>query len=156
MPKINEILEALLEKREFVSIATVGRDGQPNSVPKFLYRGKGSFLYLLDYVAGKTVLNLRENPKASVSFMDLDSLEAYRMNGTARIIESGPVFDAVLKGWNDKLVQLSTDRVIEAVRTGKKRSYYEMEMTEHLAVIKLRIETVIKIGRRGDIWREAV
>ncbi len=156
MPKINEMLEAILEKREFVSIATVGKDGQPNSVPKFLYRGKGSFLYLLDYVAGKTITNLRENPKASVSFMDLDTLEAYRMNGTARIIQKGPVFDAVLKGWNEKLVQLSTDRVIEAVRTGKRRNHYEMGMTDHLAVIKVRLESVIKIGRKGDIWREAV
>jgi general stress protein 26 len=155
MPKINQKLEEILEKREIVSIATVSLDGQPNSVPKFLYRGKGSFLYLLDYVGGKTILNLRENPKASVSFMDFDALEAYRLNGTAWIIERGPVFDAVLKGWNEKLVQLSTDRVIEAVRTGKKRSYYEMEMTEHLAVIKVKIETVIKIGRRGDIWKEA-
>jgi len=155
MPRITERLEEILEKREFVSIATVGRGGQPNSVPKFLYRGKGSFLYLLDYVAGKTVSNLRENPKASVSFMDLDTIEAYRLNGTARIIEKGPVFDAVLKGWNEKLVQLSTDRVIEAVRTGKRRNHYEMEMTEHLAVIKVRIDTIIKIGRRGDIWKEA-
>jgi len=154
MPKINEKLEEVLEKREFVSIATVGRDGQPNSVPKFLYRGKGSFLYLLDYVVGKTISNLYENPKASVSFMDLDTLEAYRLNGIAQVIERGPVFDAVLKGWNEKLVQLSTDRVIEAVRTGKRRNHYEMEMTEHLAVIKVRIETVIKIGRRGDIWKE--
>lgn len=154
MPKITEKLEEILEKREFVSIATVGKDGQPNSVPKFLFRGKGSFIYLLDYVVGKTLVNLRENPKASVSFMDLDTLEAYRLNGTARIFEGGPVFDAVLKGWNEKLVQLSTDRVIEAVRTGKKRSHYEMEMTDHLAVIKIRIESVIKIGRRGDIWKE--
>ncbi|MFA5159756.1 MAG: pyridoxamine 5'-phosphate oxidase family protein [Candidatus Omnitrophota bacterium] len=154
MPKITEKLKEILEKREFVSIATVGRDGQPNSVPKFFYRGKGNFLYLLDYVVGKTISNLRENPKASVSFMDLDTLEAYRLNGTARIIERGPVFDAVLKGWDKKLVKLSTDRVIEAVRTGKRRGHYEIEMTEHLAVIKIRIETVIKVGRRGDIWEE--
>lgn len=154
MPKINEKLEEVLKKREFVSIATVGHDGQPNSVPKFLYRGKGSFLYLLDYVVGKTIRNLRENPKASVSFMNLNTLEAYRLNGTAEVIDRGPVFDAVLKGWNEKLVQLATDRVIEAVRTGKKRGHYEMEMTEHLAVIKVRIEAVIKIGRRGDIWKE--
>ena len=154
MPKITEKLKEILEKREFVSIATVGRDGQPNSVPKFFYRGKGNFLYLLDYVVGKTISNLRENPKASVSFMDLDTLEAYRLNGTARIIERGPVFDAVLKGWDKKLVKLSTDRVIEAVRTGKRRGHYEIEMTEHLAVIKVRIETVIKVGRRGDIWEE--
>ena len=155
MPKITEKLEAILEKREFVSIATVDGGGQPNSVPKFLYRGKGNFLYLLDYVIGKTIANLRESSKVSVSFMDLDTLEAYRMNGTAQVIESGHVFDAVLKGWNEKLIQLSTDRVIEAVRTGKKRGHYEMEMNDHLAVIKVHVENVVKIGRRGDVWQEA-
>lgn len=154
MFKITEKLAEMLERREFVSIATVGRDGQPNSVPKFIYRGKGSWLYLIDYVIGKSVTNLRENPKASISFMDLDTLEAYRLNGTAQIVEQGPVFDAVLKGWDAKLVQLSTDRVIEAVRTGKRRNHYDMEMTNHLAVIKVHIESVIKIGRRGDIWEE--
>ena len=154
MPKITDKLAELLEKREFVSVATATPDGQPNTAPKFFFRAKGDFMYLLDYVHGKTVVNLKENPRVSVSFMNLDTLEAYRLNGTAQIIEEGPVFDAVLKGWNEKLVQLTTDRVIEAVKTGKKRGHYEMEMTEHLAVIKVRIETVIKIGRRGEIWKE--
>ena len=155
MPKITEKLEELLQKREFVSVATATLDGQPNTAPKFFFRAKGDFIYLLDYVVGRTVINLKENPRVSVSFMDLDSLEAYRLNGIAKVIEQGPVFDAVLKEWHEKLVQMATDRVIEAVKTGKKRGHYEMEMTEHLAVIKVRVETVIKVGRRGDIWKEA-
>ncbi len=154
MPKINEKLEELLQKREFVSVATVGRDGQPNSVPKFLFRGKGNYLYLVDYVFGKTVTNIRENPRVSVSFMDLDNLEAYRFNGTARLIESGKVFQTVLKLWDAKVLKLSTDRVIEAVRTGKKRHHYEVEMTERFVILKIHVENVIKIGRRGDIWKE--
>ena len=154
MTKINEKLEELLGKREFVSIATVGNDQQPNSVPKFFFRAKGDFLYLLDYVFGKTVSNIRENPKVSVSFMDLGSLEAYRLNGTAHIIETEKVLHAVLKQWDKKLLKLSTDRVIEAVRTGKKSGHYEVEMTERFVVLKIHVDTVIKVGRRGDIWKE--
>ena len=154
MPKINEKLAELLQKREFVSIATVGKDGQPNSVPKFLFRGKGNYLYLVDYVFGKTVTNIRENPKVSVSFMDFDNLEAYRFNGNARLIESGRAFDAIFKLWDAKVLSLSTDRVIEAVRTGKKRHHYEVEMTERFVILKIHVENVIKIGRKGDVWQE--
>ena len=145
----------ILEKREFVSIATVSPDGQPNSVPKFFLRAKGSFLYLIDHVVGKTVVNLRTNPLCSVSFMDLDNLEAYRFNGKARLISKGKTFDEILKVWNNRLIKLSTDRVIEAVTTGKKSGHYEMEISEKFIVIKIKIENIINIGRKGDIWKES-
>lgn len=154
MPKITERLAELLEKREFVSIATCGKDGQPNSVPKFFFRAKGDHLYLIDYVVGKTVENIRQNPQVSVSFMDLDNLEAYRMNGTARCFGAGKLYDKVLKDWDKRVVKLSTDRVIEAVRTGKKRGHYELEMDGKFMVLRIKIENVIKIGRKGDIWKE--
>lgn len=154
MPKITDKIVELLEKREFVSIATATPDGQPNTAPKFFFRAKGAFIYLIDYVIGKTIENLRENPRVSVSFMDLDNLEAYRLNGTAHCIEKGRIFDRVLEAWNKKLIKLSTDRVIEAVRTGKRRGHYELEMTEKFMVLKIKVESIVKIGRRGDIWKE--
>ncbi|MFA5167304.1 MAG: pyridoxamine 5'-phosphate oxidase family protein [Candidatus Omnitrophota bacterium] len=154
MAKITEKAHQLLEKREFVSIATVDRDGNPNSVPKFFFRAKGDFIYLIDYVVGKTVENLKENPRCSVSFMDLDSLEAYRLNGTAALIEKGRLFNAFLKEWDRKLMELSVNRVVEAVRTGKKRGTYELDMARKFIVLKIKVETVIKVGRRGDIWEE--
>ena len=155
MPKITEKLEKALEKRQFVSVATATRDGEPNTAPKFFFRAKGAYIYLIDYVLGKTVTNLKENPKVSVSFMDMDSLEAYRLNGTAKLIEAGKVFDKILKDWNKKLISMATDRVVEAVRTGKKHGHYELEMGEKFIILKIKIASIIKIGRRGDIWKEA-
>ncbi|MFH1209060.1 MAG: pyridoxamine 5'-phosphate oxidase family protein [Candidatus Omnitrophota bacterium] len=154
MPMITDRIIRLLEKREFVSVATATPDGQPNTAPKFFFRAKGNFIYLIDYVLGKTVTNLKENPKVSVSFMDTDSLEAYRLNGTAKLIEKGRVFENVFKEWDKKLVKMTTDRVIDAVRTGKKHNHYELEMTEKFMVLKIKIESIVKIGRRGDIWKE--
>lgn len=155
MPQINQKLEGLLAKREFISIATAGSDGQPNSVPKFILHGKGNFIYLIDHVIGKTISNIKENPKVSVSFMDFDNLEGYRCNGTATLIDSGKVYKEIMKLWEEKVVRLSTDRVIEAVRTGKRRGHYEAEITERFMVIKIRLENIIKIGRRGEIWKES-
>jgi len=151
---ITDKIQEVLNKREFVSIATVDGGGNPNSVPKFFFRVEGDFIYLIDYVIGKTVEKLRGNPKVSVSFMDLDTLEAYRLNGTATIIEKGRLFDAFLKEWDERLLKLSVDRVVEAVRTGKKRGTYELDMAKKFAVLKIKVENVVKIGRRGDIWQE--
>ncbi|HOW59826.1 MAG TPA: pyridoxamine 5'-phosphate oxidase family protein [Candidatus Omnitrophota bacterium] len=155
MPKITEKIEQLLEKREFVSVATATRNGVPNTAPKFFFRAKGDYIYLIDYVIGKTITNLKENSLVSVSFMDYESLEAYRLNGKTQLIERGKVFDAILKEWDKKLLKFSTDRVIEAVRTGKKSHHFELEMTERFVVLKIKITDVIKIGRRGDIWKES-
>ncbi len=155
MPKIRDHIKELLDRREFVSIATVDKDGRPNSVPKFIFRAKANHCYLIDYVMGKTVSNLRENPYVSVSFMDLEALEAYRLNGTATLIEKGPVFNEIFRQWDKKLVQLSTDRVIQAVRTGKKNKAFELAINEKFVVIKIRVESAVKIGRRGEIWQES-
>jgi predicted pyridoxine 5'-phosphate oxidase superfamily flavin-nucleotide-binding protein len=154
MPTITDKIIELLGKRKFVSVATATPDGHPNTAPKFFFRAKGDFIYLIDYVLGKTVTNLKENPRVSVSFMDTDNLEAYRLNGAAELIEKGRVFEKVLKEWDKKLVKMAADRVIDAVRTGKKRGHYELEMAERFIVLKIKIESIIKIGRRGDIWKE--
>ena len=155
MPEITEAMLELLKKREFVSLATADRNGQPNSVPRFFLRAEGKFLYLIDHVMGQTLLNIKENPLVSVSFMDQDSLEGYRLNGTARVIERGKRYDSLMKEWGERVVKLSADRVIEAVRTGKKRGHYEVEISEALTVLKIKVKSVIKIGRRGDIWKES-
>ena len=154
MPKIADKIAELLEKREFVSIATADRSGQPNSAPKFFLRAKGAHLYLIDHVMGQTVLNIRQNPLVSVSFMDQDALEGYRMNGTATVIESGKIYNAMLKEWNERIIKLSAERVIEAVRTGKKRGHYEVEISEKFAVLKIKVASIIRIGRRGDLGKE--
>ena len=154
MPTITDKIAELLEKRPFVSVATATRDGHPNAAPKFFFRAKGDFIYLLDYVLGKTVLNLQENPRVSVSFMDLDNLEAYRLNGTAKMIGEGRIFDKILKEWDKKLIKMATTRVIEGVQTGKKHGHYELEMGEKFIVLKIKIAQIVKIGRKGDIWKE--
>jgi general stress protein 26 len=154
MPTITNEIAELLEKKGFVSIATAGSDGQPNSVPKFFFRAKGDFIYLIDYVLGKTVMNLERNPRVSVSFMDLGSLEAYRLNGTAKLIGKGKVYEKILKEWGKKLIKLATTRVVEAVQTGKKSGHYELEVGEKFVILKIKITHVIKIGRKGEVWQE--
>jgi predicted pyridoxine 5'-phosphate oxidase superfamily flavin-nucleotide-binding protein len=154
MPTITDEIAGLLEKKGFVSIATATLDGEPNSVPKFFFRAKGDFIYLIDYVLGKTIINLEKNPRVSISFMDMDSLEAYRLNGTARLINKGKVFEKILQEWDKKLIKMATIRVVEAVQTGKKSGHYELEVGEKFIILKIKVTHVIKVGRKGDVWQE--
>ena len=154
MPTITDDIAELLEKLEFVSVATATPNGQPNTAPKFFFHAKGDFMYLIDYAIGKTIMNLEKNPRVSVSFIDMGSLEAYRLNGIAKMIGKGRVFEAILKEWDKKLIKMATTRVIEGVQTGKKHNHYELEMAEKFIVLKIKIENIVKIGRRGDIWKE--
>ena len=147
-------LSHLLKGREFVSLASADVKGKPNNAPKFLLKFEKPHIYLVDYSYGTTHDNLRANPQACLSFMDMENLEGYRIYGTVELIEKGPKFKAIAKEVERRLISLSTTRVIEGVRTGKKFAHYELEMPNRFVVIKFRIVELTKIGTRGDFYRE--
>lgn len=147
-------LRKLLRTREFLSIATADKEGQPNAVPKFLLKFEEPHIYLIDYTIGQSVLNLRSNPRASLSLMDVDNLEGYRLNGIAEIIENGEEHKKIAKELDRKSIQLSATRVIEGMRTGKKHEHYELEIPDKFVAVKVRVHDVVKIGARGDLFRE--
>ena len=147
-------LSQLLRGREFVSIASADAKGRPNNAPKFLLKFEKPYIYLIDYSYGTSHDNLKANPQACLSFMDMENLEGYRIYGTVELIEKGPAFKTIAKEVEKRLISLSTTRVIEGVRTGKKFTHYELEMPDRFAVIKFKIVELTKIGTRGDFYRE--
>jgi hypothetical protein len=152
---VMEELSKLLRNREFVSLATADLNGQPNAAPKLILKYEKPFVYLIDYSFAKTVENLRANPKAALSLMDVENLEGYRMIGPAELIEKGEKFQRFSKELEKKLIQLSATRVIEGSRTGKKYPHYELEISNKFVVIKFKIEEVTKIGTQGNLYRES-
>lgn len=147
-------IEALLRKRAFLSIATADRKSEPHAAPKFLYKIEGGCVYLIDYAIARTVANIRINPRASMSFMDLDNLEGYRMTGSVTLIASGAEHAEIVEGFNKKLLQLSAERFIEGMKAGKPTEHYELEIPNRIIVIKVKIETLVRIGRQGELFEE--
>jgi uncharacterized protein len=148
-----EALE-VLRRKEFVSIGTADKKGSPNAVPKFLLKIEKNFVYLIDYTLARTAANLAQNPKASLSFVDINNLIGYRLDGPASVIEKGKEFDKIAKELKQKLISLSADRVIEASRTGRRTGHYELEIPDKFLVIKIRVREVAKLGSQGDLWKE--
>ena len=148
-----EALE-ILKRREFVSIGTADKKGSPNAAPKFLLKIEKDFVYLIDYTIARTAANLEQNPKASLSFMDIDNLMGYRLDGPVTIIKEGKEFNKIVEELKVKLIRLSADRVIKASRTGKRSKHYELEIPDKFLTIKIHVQDAVKIGSQGDLWKE--
>jgi uncharacterized protein len=147
------ILEQL-KHREFISIATCDLKGRPNAASKFILKIEGGFIFLVDYIIGKSYENLRANPRVSLSFANTESLKSYQINGSVELIENGPVYEAIAKELIQKEISLSTDRIIKGVSSGKHHENYEVAIPEKFVIFKVKIEETVEMPYGGGVKRE--
>jgi len=146
-------LISLLDKREFLSVATCGSINRPNAAPKFLLKVDKEHIYLVDYTIGTTWQNLKVNPKLSLSFMDQNTLKGYQINGNVRMIEKGSVYKKMHKEMMDKEVRLTAKHIIEDVRGEGKHDNYEVAIREKFVIFDVKINEIVEIGIRGELKR---
>lgn len=151
---ISKRINELLQSRGFISVATSDLNGQPNAAPKFLLKAENNFIYLMDYIIGKTWENIKINPRVSLSFMDADSLVGYQMNGPVEIIDSGPEYEEILEELLKREIDLSTKRIIEGVERGKIHGSFEVAIPDKFVLFKVKIEEVVEIGPSGTLKRK--
>jgi len=154
VPLLTEELREFLKKKEFVSIATCDDNGRPNVAPKFLIKVEGDFLYLADYVIGRTFQNMKVNPKVSIATADTDKLVGYQINGTGKVLESGEEYFRIFKEVKDLELHLSVERIISGIKNDKKYSDFELTFPDRLAVFKIKITEVVRISPAGILERK--
>jgi Predicted flavin-nucleotide-binding protein structurally related to pyridoxine 5'-phosphate oxidase len=147
--KIGEILR----KREYISIASCDFKGRPNVAPKFLLKIEDNFIYLVDYVVGRTYENLKVNPQVSLSIMDTEALKGYQINGSVEVIEKGSLYDSILDELKNKEISLATERVIKGVQQGQKHESFELSFPDRIVLFKIKIEEAIEIDSSGKITK---
>jgi len=150
---MTEKMAELLEKKEFMSVASSDLRCEPNAAPKFLIKVKDDCIFLADYVMGKTYRNLKVNPKVSVSTVDLDTLEGYQINGTAEILDHGPEYDGLCDAMKEKKIRHTVQRFIESVRGVKNYEKFETALPDKIVVFKITCRAVVKIGASGELER---
>jgi predicted pyridoxine 5'-phosphate oxidase superfamily flavin-nucleotide-binding protein len=153
---INKNIKALIESKEFISVATCDLEGRPNAAPKFLLKVEASYIYLVDYIIGKTFSNLKINPRVSLSLFDNNTLMGYQLNGKVEIIDSGLEYSATLNDLARKEINLSTTRIIEGVIKGQVHKAYEVAASKQFVILKVKVEEIVQIQSSGALQREKV
>ena len=158
MPKmlIAESMKKFLLNKGFVSVGTSDLNGQPNAVPKYIVEVDKGYIYLADYVIGKTFQNLKINPKISISTINLETLEGLQINGVTKIITKGPLYKKLLKAMVEQEVHHTARRIIEDVQGGQKTSAYEVQFPGRVAMFKVKCEKITKIGITGNLQIENI
>ena len=153
---INKNIIALLESKEFISVATCDLESRPNAAPKFLLKVEANHIYLVDYVIGRTFRNLQTNPRISLSFFDHDTLVGYQINGEVLIIDRGSEYQDALNDLARKEIDLSTTRIIDGVIKGQSHQAYEVAASKEFVILKVKAEEIVKMYPSGKLQREKV
>jgi predicted pyridoxine 5'-phosphate oxidase superfamily flavin-nucleotide-binding protein len=153
---INKNIIALIESKEFISVATCDLEARPNAAPKFLLKVEASYIYLVDYIIGQTFRNLKINPRVSLSFFDNNTLVGYQINGQVQIIDRGPEYLAAFDDLARKEIDLSTTRIIDGVIKGQAHKAYEVAASKQFVILKIKVEEIVKIHASGILQREKV
>lgn len=105
MAKMNEKVRNLFESQRTVAMATASADGKPNVVPIGAKKVLDDETILIsDQYFNKTLANLRENPRVSLSFWDPATGESYQVKGDITIETAGEIFEQT-SAWIDGIAR---------------------------------------------------
>ena len=153
---ISQEIKDLLEAREFISVASCDLRFRPNAAPKFLLKVEGSYVYLVDYVIGRTFSNIKANPRVSISFFDNNSLIGYQLNGKVEIISAGQEYQQAKEQLQRREVDLATTRIIDGVLKGQAHKAYEVAAAQQFIILKVKVEEIVHLHPGGFLKRERV
>lgn len=140
-----------LHTKEFGYLASADSSGHPYVVPKFVIKVEPERIYLADFVIGRTVQNLRDNPRVSFSIINMDNLMGYQINGVADVLDFGEELEAILPDLHRREMHFSVERIIEGVQRGKKHEHFEATFPSRVAVIKILVEEIIQLSPDGSV-----
>lgn len=151
---ISRGVRGFLQNQEFINIATCDFDNRPNVAPKFLLKIEADYIYLADYVLGRTYRNIRINPLVSIATVNMDTLTGYQINGRAQIIEKDAEYEGLMEEFRKKQIQFSVSRIIEGVHKEARHGIFETSLPERIAVFKIRVEEIVEIIPTGKLKRK--
>jgi predicted pyridoxine 5'-phosphate oxidase superfamily flavin-nucleotide-binding protein len=150
---ITEKVRGFLQNQEFINIATCDFAGRPNVAPKFLLKIKNDYIYLADYVKGRTYRNIMINSKVSIATENTETLTGYQINGEAEIIEEAAEYRHLIEEFREKQIQFSVTRIIEGLHKEVRHGVFETSLPEGIAVFKIKAEEIVEIIPTGELKR---
>ena len=150
---LSKDLIELMNKREFISVATCDFKGRPNAAPKFVLKVDSGRVYLVDYTIGTSLKNLKANPRISMSLVDVRTLKGYQFNGSVHIMTRGKLYDKMRNEMMDKEVRLTTQRIIDEVRGHPTHETFEVLISEKFVIFEVTVDEVVEMDIYGGLKR---
>ena len=98
MATLSERMKEIFSKQRIYVLGTADSTGVPNVVPVGAVRLLDDETILIsDQYFRKTLSNLRENPKAAISFWEMEKGEGYQIKGEATIHTEGKIFEETVE-----------------------------------------------------------
>jgi predicted pyridoxine 5'-phosphate oxidase superfamily flavin-nucleotide-binding protein len=95
---LTDDMKRVVREQKLGFVATVCPDGTPNLSPKGTMEvWDDDHLLFADIRSPRTIDNLRRNPAIEINLVDQLVRKGYRFKGTAEVLESGAIFDEVLR-----------------------------------------------------------
>jgi predicted pyridoxine 5'-phosphate oxidase superfamily flavin-nucleotide-binding protein len=136
---------------KFINVATCSLERMPNVAPKLIGKVEKNVIYLIDYVVGRTYVNLKENPRVSLAFFDDKTLTGYQLNGTVTILEHGEEFDKLADEFQKIKTDFTVERILLNVRTGEKAIPREFLLPEQFVILKIKVVEIVEISSSGSL-----
>jgi len=140
-----------LKSQEFIFIGTTDLKNRPHTSAKPLLKLESDSVYLVDYIIGRTSKNLGLNPKASLSFIDMDKIIGYQLYGQAKVLHQGSEYEKLLHEIHEQQVRFVTKRLVSGVRKGKHSKGSELISLKVVNIFKIKIKEVMQLRPNGDI-----
>ncbi|MFH1691325.1 MAG: pyridoxamine 5'-phosphate oxidase family protein [Candidatus Omnitrophota bacterium] len=149
--RILQDLVPFLSPGKFINVATCSLERMPNVAPKLVVKTEKNIIYFIDYIIGRTFINLKENPRISISFIDQRTLTGYQLNGTVDIIDRGSELEGFVEDFQKIKTGFTVERILFNLRSGGKTSALEFFLPEKFAVLKVKVIEIVEISSSGGL-----
>ena len=148
MKNVPEDVIWFFEKQDFVIVSTVDSENGPHCACKGLLKispeGK---LYIMDLFHGNTLRNLKNNPRMSITAVNVHQFKGYCLKGKSGIIPREKIPDSVLKAWRRRIHNRVTSRIIRNIHGEPGHSDHpELQLPDPEYIIVMELEEICNLA----------
>jgi uncharacterized pyridoxamine 5'-phosphate oxidase family protein len=136
---------SFLQKQGFVIVSTLDKKGNIHNSAKGIVDIKDDKIYLIDLYGKRTFLNLKNNPKISITAIDERKFFGFTLKGKAKVLK-GKIKKEILRKWEKNVVKRILKRVIRSVKEEKKSTSQQeagFPLPKHL--IEMEVEEIVDL-----------
>ena len=89
MPVLTDDIRAAIDRAVLCWLATADADGHPNVSPKEVFAALEDDVVIAHIASPRSLRNVRENPRACVSVLEVFAQTGWKLAGRASIVEPG-------------------------------------------------------------------